>query len=160
MQKVAIACIVLICGLGDKCQPKPEVGKKLEIVSAPSGATVKVDGVEKGETPLTLTDLGVEVDRVLCVGGGARNELWNRIKANVLRVPLTLSDEPEAGLKGAALLAAAGAGLIDNPAATACERRPAGKVVQPQPDSVPRYQAALAEFIRIYDHMLGFWQGR
>lgn len=63
MQKVAIACIVLICGLGDKCQPKPEVGKKLEIVSAPSGVTVKIDGVEKGETPLTLTDLGVEVDQ-------------------------------------------------------------------------------------------------
>ena len=34
-----------------------------------------------------------------------------------MQVPLELSDEPEAGLKGAALLAAAGVGLIGDPAA-------------------------------------------
>ena len=61
MHKLAIATsLILICGLGDKCSPKPEIGLKLEVVSAPEGATVAIDGVEKGETPLTLTDLGVE----------------------------------------------------------------------------------------------------
>ena len=61
MHKLAIATsLILICGLGDKCSPKPEIGLKLEVVSAPEGATVSIDGVEKGETPLTLTDLGVE----------------------------------------------------------------------------------------------------
>jgi len=104
--------------------------------------------------------LGFEVERILCVGGGARNELWNQIKADVLQVPLALSDEPEAGLKGAALLGAAGAGLIDDPATTAVERRTIGKVVQPRSETRQAYQGALAEFIRIYDHMLGFWQGR
>ncbi len=104
--------------------------------------------------------LGVEVDEVLCVGGGSRNELWNRIKATVLEVPLVLTDEPEAGLKGAALLAAAGAGLVDDPAAEARRRRSAGRTIQPQPEDYPTYRAALAEFIRIYDHMLGFWMGR
>jgi hypothetical protein len=63
MQKLAIACIVLICGLGDKCSSTPEVGTKLEVVSAPSGATVKIDGKKKGKTPLTLTDLGVEFEQ-------------------------------------------------------------------------------------------------
>lgn len=56
-----LACIVAICGLGDRCAgtSEPEVGKKLELVSAPSGATVKVDGTNRGETPLTLTNLQV-----------------------------------------------------------------------------------------------------
>ena len=35
--------------------------------------------------------------------------------------PLEISEEPEAGLKGAALLGAAGAGLIDDPVAVACD---------------------------------------
>ncbi len=103
--------------------------------------------------------LGVEVDRVLCVGGGTRNGLWNQIKANVFGMPLELSDEPEAGIKGAAILAAAGVGLIDDPAATAQERRvSAGKTVPPQSDGVRRYQEVLDEYSRIYEHLLGFWQ--
>ncbi len=61
MHKLAIAtCLLLICGLGDKCSPKPQVGTKLEVVSAPNGSTVTIDGVEKGQTPLTLTELEVE----------------------------------------------------------------------------------------------------
>ena len=75
-------------------------------------------------------------------------------------MPLELSDEPEAGLKGAALLGAAGVGLIDDPAAVACQRRIATQVVQPQPEGVERYRAALEDFRRVYDHLLGFWQRR
>ncbi|MHC4402503.1 MAG: xylulokinase [Planctomycetota bacterium] len=102
--------------------------------------------------------LGVKVRRFLCVGGGTRNALWNQIKADVLRVPIEISDEPEAGLKGAAILGAAGAGLAGDPAATACQRRAAARKVAPQPAGAEAYRAALDEFRRVYDHMLGFWQ--
>ena len=113
-----------------------------------------------GKDMALFGDLGVKIDRVFCVGGGARNELWNQIKADVVRVPLAISDEPEAGLKGAALLAAAGAGLIDDAGRTAVARRATPKVVQPRSESSETYQAALGEFVRIYDHMVGFWFGR
>ncbi len=102
--------------------------------------------------------LGVDVDRILCVGGGARNELWNQIKADVIGVPLEISPEPEAGLKGAALLGAAGAGLIKDVATAACERRTAGIVIEPRPEGADRYRKPLQEFVRLYDHMLGYWQ--
>ena len=101
--------------------------------------------------------LGVAVDEVFCVGGGARNELWNQIKADVLGVPLTLSEEPEAGLKGAALLGAAGVGLVGDLAAEARRRRTAGKTIRPRPETRDAYAAALAEFTRFYDRMLGYW---
>jgi len=104
--------------------------------------------------------LGVKVDRFLSVGGGTRNRLWNQIKADVVRMTLELSDEPEAGIKGAAILGAAGVGLIDDPAATAQERSAATRRVEPRPESSEQYQAALEEFSRVYEHMLGFWQGR
>ena len=102
--------------------------------------------------------LGVTVDRFLCGGGGIRNQLWNQIKADVLKRRLELSDEPEAGLKGAAILGAAGAGLIDDPVQAALQLRSATKTVEPNPESSSRYEAVLKEFSRVYDHMLGFWQ--
>jgi xylulokinase len=102
--------------------------------------------------------LGLNVDRVLCVGGGSRNQLWNQIKADVVGAPLELSEEPEAGIKGAALLGAAGAGLIGDLAEVARDRRTSSKTVSPRPESSACYRAALEEFTRVYDHMLGYWQ--
>jgi sugar (pentulose or hexulose) kinase len=73
-------------------------------------------------------------------------------------MPLELSEEPEAGLKGAAILGAAGVGLVGDPDSVARQRCATTKVVQPQAEDVERYQAALEEFSRVYDHLLGFWQ--
>ncbi|MCP4374895.1 MAG: hypothetical protein GY794_01740 [bacterium] len=101
--------------------------------------------------------LGMDVTKVRSVGGGTRNQLWNQIKADIMQVPLELADEPEAGLKGAAILATAGAGMIDDPAATAVERSLASRTVQPQSETAEDYQTAQKEFVRIYNHMLGFW---
>ncbi len=102
--------------------------------------------------------LGVQIERILCVGGGTRNQLWNQIKADIFGMPLELSDEPEAGLKGAAILGAAGAGLVDDVAAEAQRRAATSKTVPPRPEGVEKYQTILKEFARVYDHMLGFWQ--
>jgi xylulokinase len=110
-----------------------------------------------GKDVTLFRSLGIGVERIFCVGGGARNHLLNQIKADVVGVPLELADEPEAGLKGAALLAAAGAGLIADPGQVACERRLATKTIPPRPENVGLYQTALARFLRAYDHMLG-WQ--
>lgn len=104
--------------------------------------------------------LGVEVDRILCVGGGTRNQLWNQIKADVFKLPLELSDEPEAGLKGAAILGASGVGLVGDPAEVACQRRTTTKTIPPRDEGVRRYKAVLDEFSRVYDHLLGFWQAK
>jgi len=127
--------------------------------AAPHFIRAVMEGVAlaMGRDLAIFRSLGTQVERVFCVGGGARNELWNQIKADVLGVPLVLSDEPEAGLKGAALLGAAGAGLIDDVAKVAAQRRTPGKQMQPRPENRHTYLAALEEFTRIYDHMLGYW---
>jgi len=101
---------------------------------------------------------GLDVDKVLSVGGGTRNELWNEIKAGVLNLPLEISPEPEAGIKGCALLGAAGVGLIGDPAEEAVRRRVSSRTVSPT--EAEAYAPAQHEFNRIYAHMLGFWAGR
>jgi xylulokinase len=102
--------------------------------------------------------LGLNVHRLFSVGGGTRNLLWNEIKAGILGRALTISPEPEAGIKGCGLLGAAGVGLIDDPAAEAIARRASSRSVVATPGDIAAYAALQPEFDRVYQHMLGFWQ--
>ncbi len=110
-----------------------------------------------GKDILDFKRQGHEVKHLMSVGGGTRNELWNKIKASITGAPLELSEEPEAGLKGAALLGAAGAGLIGDLAGTAVERRAETRIVEPDRAVTEKYRKVQEEYVRIYEHMLGFW---
>jgi len=111
-----------------------------------------------GRSIRLFKDSGVTIERVCCAGGGTRNRLWNQIKADVYGLPLELSDEPEAAVKGAALLGAAGAGLVDNVVSAARERSVSKVTVEPVQEHVARYREFLSEFERLYQHMMGYWK--
>jgi xylulokinase len=77
-----------------------------------------------------LAELHPELDltEVRVVGGGARSDLWNAIKASVLGVPYVRLDRAELSCWGAALVAGSSVGLYSDlaeaaTAATAPERR-------------------------------------
>ena len=100
--------------------------------------------------------LGFNPEQIFSVGGGTRNKLWNEIKAGVLGQTIRIAPEPEAGIKGCGLLGAAGAGLIDDPAATALARRAASQAIDPVAADRAAYVHAQQEFNRFYNHMLGY----
>lgn len=127
--------------------------------SAPHFVRAVMEGVAltMGKDILDFKKQGHKVKQLMSVGGGTRNELWNKIKASITGAPIKLSEEPEAGLKGAALLGAAGAGLIGDIAATAVERRAETRIVEPDKALVGKYREVQKEYVRIYEHMLGFW---
>lgn len=104
-----------------------------------------------------FSQLGVNMKRLLSVGGGTRNRLWNQMKADMTGLPVELAAEPEAGLKGCALLASAGVGLIDDLNAEARKRCVVEKKVAPNPENRAVYDQALEQFQKIYDRLLGFW---
>ena len=128
--------------------------------AAPHFVRAVMEGVAltMGKDILDFKKQGHEVKHLLSVGGGTRNELWNKIKASITGAPLELSEEPEAGLKGAALLAAAGVGLIGDLAQTAVQRRAQTRIVEPDMAITQKYRDVQKEYVRIYEHMLGFWQ--
>ena len=128
--------------------------------TAPHFIRAVMEGValSLGRDARLFKQLGIPLERVLCVGGGTRNDLWNQIKADVLQMPFNISDEPEAGLKGAALLAAAGVGLIRDHAREAEIRGSSGHSIQPDAGRAGVYQETLDEFERLYNHMLGYWK--
>jgi sugar (pentulose or hexulose) kinase len=65
--------------------------------------------------------LGLAIDAVRVVGGGAHNELWLSILADVLHAPITRLVETESGALGAALQALWTARRADGERVTADE---------------------------------------
>ncbi len=55
---------------------------------------------------------GKRPERMLSVGGGARNKFWGQMKADVLKLDYIMSDMPDAAALGAGLLGAIAAGLF------------------------------------------------
>lgn len=56
--------------------------------------------------------LGLELNELRVMGGGARSQLWNRIKANVTGLPVTVPEITETTALGAAFLALVGIGAF------------------------------------------------
>lgn len=53
---------------------------------------------------------GFKADSLICVGGGTKNRLWNRIRADVFGIPVRIIEQKETTVLGAALFAFAGIG--------------------------------------------------
>ncbi|MDR0397162.1 MAG: xylulokinase [Oscillospiraceae bacterium] len=79
-----------------------------------------------------LRGMGVTLDNVLAVGGGARSGFWRAMLADVFGCPIGVPERTEGAALGAAILAAVGAGLYPN-VSDACDRIIKVKSTQ-QPD--------------------------
>ncbi|MEG9531112.1 L-fuculokinase [Mannheimia indoligenes] len=74
-------------------------------------------------------------ERLICVGGGSKNALWNQIRADVLNCPIDVVDFPESTVLGAAMFTFAGAGVFENPNAAQQAMKPNVKRVEPSENS-------------------------
>ncbi len=61
-----------------------------------------------------LASMGVTVDSLLLLGGGARSKLWTQIRANILQRPVEVPSNLDSAPIGAGLLAIVAAGLFPN----------------------------------------------
>lgn len=100
---------------------------------------------------LTLLEkwAGFRADAVICAGGGSKNQLWNRIRADLLGIPLLVTPAGETTVLGAAMFAFAGAGFYADPEEAARAMQPALTTVEPGGD-----RSAYLEFARDYHDLL------
>ena len=128
----------LIMGLGHESDHKTLTHAALDAV-----AFAFRDSLE------ALKDAGTEVKRVTAVGGGSKSELWLKIIATVLGVPVDL---PAAGDVGGAF-GAARLGLI---AATGADFRKVltapktARTIKPEPKARDAYEAHYRRYASIY----------
>lgn len=93
--------------------------------------------------------LGVKPDKLVVVGGAARNKFWMQNKADVVGVPIDVPEVADASPLGAAMLAGIGVGLYrDEQEAFERVYKP-GKIYEPDPKLVSQY----AEWFQIYQQL-------
>ena len=56
--------------------------------------------------------MGLPLEEIRVVGGGARSPLWRQIKADVTGLPISITNTVETTALGAGILALAGSGLV------------------------------------------------
>ena len=102
-----------------------------------------------------MKTLGVEADRARVSGGGARSELWLRIIASTLGLPLELTAVEEGAAYGAALLGGIAGGVYEN-AAQAVEAAVSVRgVIEPVEEWREPYEAGYATFRGLYPALKG-----
>jgi len=97
-----------------------------------------------------MTDLGVAVDHVRAVGGGARSTLWRQMQADVFGIPVRRTTVDEGPAYGAALLAGVTAGVFKNvgEACSAVRLRP--DFEKPNEDDTQLYRRYLKVYRDLY----------
>ena len=94
-----------------------------------------------------MRESGIDFKRLIMTGGGARNDRWNQLKADVLGVPLVKSPYEETGCYGASLLARMGVtgesiGQLDNVNF--------GKEYMPDSNFTEEYNRKFEQYKRLY----------
>ena len=89
-----------------------------------------------------VRELGVTPERGRVSGGGARSELWLRIVASVLELPLERPVVEEGAAYGAALLGGVAGGVFPDTAAAVAATLQVRGEVEPEPDWVPLRRGA------------------
>lgn len=95
---------------------------------------------------------GRKVERIVAAGGGAKSDLWLKIKASAYGVPLLVPSEPEGGVIGCAALAAAAEGRFASPVEAADAFVRYEREIVPDPAWSDVYARMQPVFERIYSH--------
>jgi xylulokinase len=94
---------------------------------------------------------GLEPTELVCVGGGARGDLLLEIRADVTGLPTSRPQDVETTARGAAMLAAAGAGLYtDVASAVAAMAGARSEPVLPDPARREAYAGAYERYRALY----------
>ncbi len=89
---------------------------------------------------------------ILAIGGGARNELWIKIKAAVSGLPFHVAQTEEAVCLGAAMLGGIGAGVYDSFAQALQQVRIATKTIEPDARLHAFYAARHEQvYVKLYE---------
>lgn len=102
-----------------------------------------------------LRDAGAEISELRVSGGQARGPVWNRIKADVLGVPVAVPSSLEGAVLGGAMLAAIGAGRVSGPVDAADRFVRIGERIEPDPANAAVYAERYATYRGIYPRLQG-----
>jgi xylulokinase len=118
-----------------------------------------VEGVTYGlaDSLRLIRDLGIRIDEVRALGGGARSPIWRQMLADVFQTEITLINSSEGGAFGVALLAGVGVGVWANTREACDATLKVTARVQPTADRavLERYAETYARYRELYPALAG-----
>lgn len=100
-----------------------------------------------------LEEMGVKVEEIRSLGGGARSKLWLQIKADVTRKTLAIMKFQETASLGAAILAGMATGVFKN-IEEACAKMVFTKdIIKPNPKNFGVYDKSYELYLKLYDSL-------
>ncbi|MBL8905259.1 MAG: xylulokinase, partial [Rhizobiales bacterium] len=97
--------------------------------------------------------LGVRVDAIRAVGGGAKSAFWTQLRADLTGIPVEIARHVDTSPIGAAMLASVAAGLSSDLGQSAAKLNEGLKVVHPEPSKKPAYDAAYEKYHQLFKHL-------
>ena len=94
--------------------------------------------------------MGLPVEELIAIGGGARSKLWRRIVCDVMNTPLACAVPGDASF-GAALLAGVGAGCYATPAEAVARALKRGEPLTPDPEKAEFYNRLFKKYQAVHD---------
>ncbi|MCT4591350.1 MAG: L-fuculokinase [Carboxylicivirga sp.] len=87
-----------------------------------------------------------KAERIICVGGGSKNRLWNQLRADVCNTPIQFIEQKETTVLGASMFVFAGAGVYKSVEAARNSIDYQPRIVQPSGNSLI-YDALYKKYI-------------
>ena len=102
----------------------------------------------------STTQLGVEVNEIISLSGGAKSDAWCQIKADATQTPVhTLQGAGSAACRGAALIAGAGIGLWGSVVRIARSGVEFDRTFQPRPEHAAAYDQLFDRYLALQDSL-------
>lgn len=100
-----------------------------------------------------LEAMGVAAGRVRLLGGGARSDLWARIRADLTRRPVERASLADSSAVGAGMLAAVAAGIARDLATAASGLAAGAAAIEPDRENAAAYADAYGRYRRLFDSL-------
>jgi xylulokinase len=98
-------------------------------------------------------NIGVSIRELRCVGGGSKSDIWLKIKASVLNMPVVVPDISTGAPFGGAIIAGAGVGIYKSPGQFAKEAAKIKKIVEPNAEWHKVYNELYEVYISLYKNV-------
>jgi len=100
-----------------------------------------------------VRNLGVRVDAIRVVGGGAKSAFWTQLRADLTGIPVEIARHVDTSPIGAAMLASVAAGFSSDLGRSAARLNEGLRIVHPDPSKKPAYDAAYEKYQQLFKHL-------
>jgi xylulokinase len=97
-----------------------------------------------------LGEMGVSIDRIRALGGGARSRLWTGIRADITGLPVERAAASDSSAVGAAILAAVAARHASDLASAARAAGTVAETIDPRPENAACYEDVHARYRQLF----------